>query len=165
MPYGFVSDGYCKCMKPYYDASFIMAAAWMLSRKCIETVGGFDTLLFSHYEEDVNYCQRVLYHQLRITVNTKCTICHDREKRDQNNYQGRALWNKKNRNPWFKVKLGDINDNIDLAKEKRGLRLHLMKSVLLFQKQESIITFEKVKLTKLIKTSRAINAKTGLHWL
>jgi len=64
-----------------YESHFINAAAWLLSRKCIEVVGGFDTILFSHYGEDSNYCQRVLFHNLKIGIVPAVTVCHDRATR------------------------------------------------------------------------------------
>lgn len=67
-------------LAPVYEVPFVNAAAWLLSKKCLETVGGFDPLFF-HYGEDDNYCQRVLYHELKIGVLPQCYIIHDREKR------------------------------------------------------------------------------------
>ena len=61
-----------------FETSFANAATWLVSRKCIETVGGFDTSLFVHYGEDDNYCQRVLFHKLKIGVYTGAAIFHDR---------------------------------------------------------------------------------------
>lgn len=56
---------------------FVNAAAWMLSRKCIETVGYFEPL-FGHYGEDRNYCDRVLFHDFKIGIDTQSKIVHDR---------------------------------------------------------------------------------------
>src|SRR5690554_1572003 len=63
-----------------YDVPFVNAAAWLVSKKCLETVGGFDPLFF-HYGEDDNYCQRVLYHGFKIGVLPKVYVIHDREDR------------------------------------------------------------------------------------
>lgn len=68
-----------------YETNFINAAAWLLSKKCIERVGGFSPSFF-HYGEDDNYCQRALYHNLKIGVYPKVEIFHDREQRVKNNY-------------------------------------------------------------------------------
>jgi GT2 family glycosyltransferase len=65
-----------------YDSRFVNAAAWLVTKKCLETVGGFDTLMFRHYGEDGNYCQRVLYHGMKIGILMSTTICHDREYRE-----------------------------------------------------------------------------------
>ena len=56
---------------------FVNAAAWMISRKCIEQVGFFEPL-FSHYGEDRNYCDRVKYHRFVIGIDLDAKIIHDR---------------------------------------------------------------------------------------
>jgi len=56
---------------------FVNAAAWMLSRKCIETVGYFEPL-FGHYGEDRNYTDRVIYHKFLIGIDADSKIVHDR---------------------------------------------------------------------------------------
>lgn len=57
--------------------SFVNAAAWMLSRACMEKVGFFEPL-FGHYGEDRNYCDRVLFHEFNIGIDTGSKIVHDR---------------------------------------------------------------------------------------
>ncbi|MFP9115267.1 glycosyltransferase family 2 protein [Flavobacterium sp. RHBU_3] len=56
---------------------FVNAAAWMLSRKCVEKVGYFEPL-FGHYGEDRNYCDRVAFHNFQIAIDTNARIVHDR---------------------------------------------------------------------------------------
>ena len=56
---------------------FVNAAAWMLSRACVEKVGYFEPL-FGHYGEDRNYCDRVAYHGFTIGIDTDSKIIHDR---------------------------------------------------------------------------------------
>ena len=73
--------------KKYYDCdardcetkkvAFVNAAAWMLTRKCIEKVGFFESI-FNHYGEDRNYCNRVLYHKFVAAITNKAVIVHDR---------------------------------------------------------------------------------------
>ncbi|GAA0890997.1 glycosyltransferase family 2 protein [Fulvivirga kasyanovii] len=58
-------------------AGFVNAAAWMVSRKCIETVGGFNPL-FPHYGEDNDYINRMQYHGLKLFVRCNAFVCHDR---------------------------------------------------------------------------------------
>ena len=55
----FMSDSYTQQLENYYEVDFVNAAAWLLSRECIDKVGLFDSLFF-HYGEDVNYCQRLI---------------------------------------------------------------------------------------------------------
>lgn len=60
------------------EVPFVNAAAWLLPRRTVECVGGFDPL-FSHYGEDNNFCHRVLLRGLRIRVVPGARICHDRQ--------------------------------------------------------------------------------------
>lgn len=73
----YVSDSYLGKVKEYYKARDINAAAWMLSRETIETIGGFDPLYF-HYGEDMNYCQRIMYHNKEMVFVPGAIIHHDR---------------------------------------------------------------------------------------
>lgn len=63
-----------------FESPFIMAAHWLISRKCLETVGLFSPS-FIHYGEDDNYCDRALFHGFRIGFTTKAYAIHDRENR------------------------------------------------------------------------------------
>ena len=56
---------------------FVNAAAWMLSRKCVEKIGFFEPL-YGHYGEDRNYCDRVSYHKFLIGIDEDSRIVHDR---------------------------------------------------------------------------------------
>lgn len=56
---------------------FVNAAAWLVSKKCIEKTGFFEQW-FSHYGEDRNYCNRILYHGFSIGISEKSKIVHDR---------------------------------------------------------------------------------------
>ena len=61
-----------------YETIEVPAAAWLITRKCVEIVGGFDTILFKHYGEDNNYSQRVSFHNLKMGIVPSVTMCHDR---------------------------------------------------------------------------------------
>ena len=65
-----------KSLKDIYDFNMINAAAWLLPLKTLKTVGGFNPMFFL-YGEDDNYCQRVLYHDLKIGVVPSMFIRHD----------------------------------------------------------------------------------------
>ena len=62
------------------DTKFVNAAAWLISRECLLKTGGFDPVFF-HYGEDLNYCQRALYHGIKIGIHTGSIIYHDRQLR------------------------------------------------------------------------------------
>lgn len=60
-----------------------MAAHWLISRECLEMVGGFSPA-FYHYGEDDNYAERVEYHGLHVGVVLDAYAVHDREFRVMN---------------------------------------------------------------------------------
>lgn len=62
--------------KFYIEPKFINASAWLLPIQTLKIVGGFDPIFF-HYGEDVNYCQRVVYHNLKLAVIPNVKIFHD----------------------------------------------------------------------------------------
>lgn len=73
----FVSDAILGNLNEYYPVFKINAAAWMLSRRCVEEIGGFDPIYF-HYGEDGNYCQRLKYHGEKCVFVPSAYIRHDR---------------------------------------------------------------------------------------
>ena len=66
-----------KLRQDAYDIEFTNAALWMLSRKCIETVGVFNPS-FLHYSEDSNYAQRIYFHGGKMGVAPKIKAFHYR---------------------------------------------------------------------------------------
>lgn len=64
-------------IKPAYESDFIPAAGWLLPRKTVNEIGGFEPL-FYHYGEDDNYCSRVRFHQRKIVFATQAVMLHDR---------------------------------------------------------------------------------------
>jgi len=74
-----------KPVKEIYQVSFVNAAAWLLPRKTLETVGGFNPLFFM-YGEDSEYVKRIKIHKLKIGIITSCHIIHSRV----NHYSNRS---------------------------------------------------------------------------
>ena len=83
-----MSDIYLDRVKDVYETNFVNAAAWLLPRNTLETVGGFDPI-FKHYEEDDNYLNRVIYHKLKIGVCPSTRIVHDHQESSLSNEQRR----------------------------------------------------------------------------
>lgn len=75
----FLSDLYLRRenLQDIYETSFVNAAAWLIRKECIQTVGGFDPL-FRHYGEDIDYINRVHYHGYKVGICPSATIFHDR---------------------------------------------------------------------------------------
>ena len=78
-----ICDLYFGRLKDVYDTYYVNAAAWLLPRKTLEIVGGFDPIFF-HYGEDDNYMHRVKYHGMKIGICPQARIVHDTERRVTN---------------------------------------------------------------------------------
>lgn len=92
-------------LKDVYSLDFVNAAAWLLPIKTVEIIGGFDPM-FLHYGEDDNFCQRVLFHGLRIGIVPKTFIVHDRSQvvKCQDRYENLILFERS-----IKINCGNIN--------------------------------------------------------
>ncbi len=65
-----------KEMKAIYQTQFVNAAAWLISKKCLTDVGGFDPIFFM-YGEDDDYLMRVKYKNYKIGIVPHTRIYHD----------------------------------------------------------------------------------------
>jgi GT2 family glycosyltransferase len=151
-----------------YDFDFVQAAAWLLPRKTLEIVGGFDPLFF-HYGEDDNYCQRVIYHGLKTGMVVASKVCHDSFKiakpvpdiYSQNYNKAYILW--------FKVKFANINISFEekqIKWEKRKIYKVMIISLLRLRFNYFYGSYLLLKLINItifeIKNSRLSNKKKGL---
>lgn len=75
-----VTDLLQNTKKDFYRVAFVNAAGWMISRKTIEEIGGFDPLFF-HYGEDRNYSQRLKFHHKSLGIVVSAFMYHDREEK------------------------------------------------------------------------------------
>lgn len=153
-----------------YDVPFVNAAGWLLSEKCINTVGGFDPLFF-HYAEDDNYCHRVLYHGLKIGVVPDAFLIHDREDRKSPkiapfSQQYFDLAERK-----YKLRLSNINKSFEeeysrIGKELKKVRF---KKILKFQWQKALLVQKQLgrllQFKKQIISHRAKSASAGRTYL
>lgn len=71
-----LSDCYFQTLKDIYTFHYVNAAAWLIPRRTLEMVGGFDPIFFV-YGEDDNYLQRVQYFGQWVGVIPKAQIIHD----------------------------------------------------------------------------------------
>lgn len=124
----FISDaivGHFK--KSAYEVDMVNAAAWMVPKLTLEIVGGFDPMFFL-YGEDDNYCQRVLYHNLKIGIVPSTKIKHDS---DNNNFEvitGSVKYYEKFLNR-IKVQFGNVNTND--FKKIRKIKFYFFKETIL----------------------------------
>lgn len=63
--------------KGVYQTAFVNAAGWLVSKKCLKQVGGFDPVFFM-YGEDDDYVNRMNYHNIDLGICPKAKIVHVR---------------------------------------------------------------------------------------
>ncbi|MET1081647.1 MAG: glycosyltransferase [Burkholderiales bacterium] len=73
----FIYDAYSGDLACCYKVSSANAAAWLVSRQCLEGVGGFDPIFFM-YGEDDDFCVRMAYHGYSFYVVSQARIRHAR---------------------------------------------------------------------------------------
>lgn len=82
-PAEMVSDFFFHHIKLEYKCEFVNAAHWLISRECLEIVGGFNPN-FQMYGEDNNYCERAINKGFDILIVTNTMGVHDRKFRKEN---------------------------------------------------------------------------------
>ncbi len=110
-----------------YETKFVNAAAWLVTRKCIEIVGGFNPVFFL-YGEDDNYLHRVAYHGLKVGVLPKAHIYHDREGRSSHNYDQHG-GDRKNRLVYY----SDPRSDSDIYRDIENYRAAALKQFAFFR--------------------------------
>jgi GT2 family glycosyltransferase len=73
----FRNDAFFERLKPCYDIEFVNAALWLIPRRTLEQIGGFNDFYFM-YGEDGDYCARCLIHGMKIGVVTDAYAHHVR---------------------------------------------------------------------------------------
>jgi N-acetylglucosaminyl-diphospho-decaprenol L-rhamnosyltransferase len=129
-----------------FPVDFINAAAWLVSRDCLEKIGGFG-YLFHQYGEDRDYIQRLQFANLKLGFVTTTKIFHDRpDKRFEFNEEGRVTWYY---TTGCRVRLSDINKPFVVA----------LLTVYFWLTKEMIVLFFSGKVFALVSYVRII-AKT-----
>ncbi len=150
-------------LRPVYETNYIAAAAWLLPRKTIETVGGFDPLFF-HRGEDDNYMQRVHYHGGKIGICPAACICHDIEERPDDYDAEHETWEKN-----MLVELADINAAITPWQWKSRYTLQALKQFTYFHWHEAQNNWRMARFigskAPAVQNSINTNRKIGANWL
>lgn len=158
-----LSDFYLNRVGDVYETNYVNAAAWLLPRKTLEIVGGFDPI-FKHYEEDDNYLNRVIFHNLKVGVCPNASIVHDHKDSELSNER---LWVRQQQ--FLLVDWTDINKKFSMASEYR-YRLRKWCAYLLAgniqkaKKQRNIMQYC-MSMRNAIKLSRSENVLNKASWL
>lgn len=117
-----ISDLYFQNLKPFYEINFINAAHWLLPRRTVETIGGFNPYFF-HYGEDVEYVNRVQFHQKKVLLIPCSKVVHD----------GKQVLGKvdSSKYPDLSIETKMMNPNLPNAiiSEKKSLRQSMLKNM------------------------------------
>lgn len=149
--------------KDIYESKYVNAAAWLLPRRTLETVGGFDPV-FYHYGEDDNYMQRVHFHKMKIGVCPEAKVVHDTVRRLSKNVK-KAL----TENRTLLVEVTDINNPLNLFGRcafhfRKALTKLVVFKVPQAKNQWRDFLFI-VRNRKGILRSRSRNIEVGPNWL
>ncbi|WP_347218647.1 glycosyltransferase family 2 protein [Chryseobacterium sp.] len=118
-----ISDLYFQTLKPYYEIHFVNAAHWLLPKKTIETIGGFNPYFF-HYGEDDEYTNRIHFHQKKVLLVPGSKVVHDGvqsiHKIDLNKYED------------LRIETNIMNPDLPdaLQQEKKYLRQSMVKNLM-----------------------------------
>ncbi|WP_295840897.1 glycosyltransferase family 2 protein [uncultured Apibacter sp.] len=146
---------------------FVPAACWLLPKKTIETIGGFNPT-FYHYAEDDNYVHRARYKSMKIGIVPSVKVFHDREERPPHTYYDALLTKYKRKiildisNPLLSGKRKTIEYRILFSDLVRAILFLDYKSIKLVGNKFKILT--KIQ-TKPILKNRKISEKTGMNFL
>ena len=147
-----------------YPVAEINAAAWLLPKKTLETIGGFDPI-FLHYGEDWNYLSRVLYHGLKVGLVPHVQVVHDCEDRVEQKKGYSATFDK-----WLLQRATDLlYPNNHPIKMMKNYRKQAIVKLLTLHKQTFVenwnaYNFIRRKM-KNILLSRSENAQKKANWL
>lgn len=155
--------------KDIYDVPFVNAAGWLISSNVLKQIGGFDPL-FYHYGEDVNFCQRLLFHGFKIAIAPNIYLHHDREQRKKSKSttldDQLKLVEKKLKVYWADINQENENE-INLYKQK--LKKAIFKQILQLKFKELNYLIKELQLVNRllpeIKISRSLNKSIGAHYL
>lgn len=136
-----------KELRNIYDVSFVNAAIWLLSKKTLHNVGGFNPYFF-HYAEDNDYINRCQFKKLKIGIVPKSIALHDRD------VSNRKLTLKTFFN-FNDLKLLNPNNSWTVNQMLRSILSKSILSILSFNKRDFTYNFSYLKKTlknyKLVK--------------
>ncbi|PIF43422.1 GT2 family glycosyltransferase [Chryseobacterium sp. 52] len=118
-----ISDLYFQTLKPWYEIHFVNAAHWLLPKKTIESVGGFNPYFF-HYGEDDEYVNRIHFHKKKVILIPGSKVVHDGvqllHKIDFTRYED------------VRIEINAMNPNLanGLQLEKKSLKQGMLKNLL-----------------------------------
>jgi GT2 family glycosyltransferase len=115
-----------------YEVSFVNAAIWLVSRKCIETIGLFNPI-FMHYGEDINYTDRISSHGGKIGIVPNLLAKHPRKQVTASKFKNNFI-------DALKIK-GIILSRLSRANQPLGFNMFSAASFILFFQFDERLSF------------------------
>lgn len=144
-----------------YETKYVNAASWFLSRKTLETIGGFDPIFF-HYGEDDNYLHRTRYHGLKVGVCPQIRVVHD-------NDRPRPLYDSREHEVLMLIEYTNVNKTHNISRDMRQHWFKALKGFLKGRRKAAKAHYADYLWLKkhqvAIETSVCINRNRGLNWL
>lgn len=161
--YELMSDFYFGIKKEVYTVRYVNAAAWLMPRKTLETIGGFSPI-FLQYGEDDDYINRMHYHGIPVGLCLKLAIVHD-----HTTLKNKLTGGKIRHLQSTLFELLDLNKNITVGSVQSTFIRRMIKSCFKgswteFTKALNDYRYIKNKKTEIIQ-SRETNKKKGDNWL
>ena len=158
-----ITDLYLNQLSDVYNTKYIHAAAWLLPKQTLQTIGGFDPI-FHHYAEDDDYLNRLRYHRMKIGVCPVARIVHDHHNRVQSpesvRYRHRQT---------MLAEYMDLNHPFRVGEYLRHYSWKWIRSLLRLRIKECACLWDDLvfmlKNASEIKKHRKQNQKKGLTWL
>jgi len=158
-----ITDLYLNQLSDVYDTQYIHAAAWLLPKQTLQTIGGFDPI-FHHYAEDDDYLNRLRYHRMKIGVCPDARIVHDHHNRVQSPEAARYRHRQS-----MLAEYMDLNHPFRVGEYLSHYSWKWVRSLFRLRTKECIgqwddLTFM-LKNASEIKKHRKQNQKKGTSWL
>jgi GT2 family glycosyltransferase len=160
-----LGDLWCGNSREVYTIRYVNAAAWLLPRKTLETVGGFDPIYY-HYEEDDDYLNRVYFHHLPVGLCPQSRIVHD-----HSNLFGTLPVSKTriHRDQKLKVRFADPGADVSISMQRRYLARKVLVLFVRGKRVDAKNLWQDFvflgKNRKAIENSKRENAKKQSSWL
>lgn len=156
-------------LRELYDVYAVPAAGWLIARRTLETVGGFDPIFF-HYGEDNHYAYRMAYHGLKFGIVPTAKMIHDR------NDFGNIVMAKKDM--LFRTLKTELFLNISITRKDasrrflrsfvsfnyESLKALIRGNLFIFKEYQKAIYLNLINLPKYIR-NRKQNKICGANWL
>ena len=152
------------------NTKFVCGAVWLLTKECIEKVGGFDPAFF-FYGEDDNYANRTLYHGFKIGILPSAFICHDRNLSFSQFHSNNVFHFRRDSTVLLNRVCDPNQTSYQPFLAKRFLRYGIMSlaNMIMFKKEKSQYYFSMTKFIvrnyKRVKTSRQASLHQTMPYL